>query len=153
MSFLDCASALIGRDNCADIMMADTILAIKTNMELYQIAKQTKNAYLLHHVVINRMTVACYFRQYNVVVDLAKEYGGCMQGKRVLDFYCCFFEGIASLCLARSTREDAWREIGERSIKTMLQLESYCTWNFENKLALCKCSCCPTSPTFPVTIS
>jgi hypothetical protein len=45
-----------------------------------------------------------------------------------------FFE--AALCLARSTNDRKWTEIGAESVKTMTQLVECSEWNFRNKLHL-----------------
>lgn len=49
---------------------------------------------------------------------------------------CAFFEGLSLLNLARDTKDEKWRKVGERSVRTMSQLVIYSTWNFENKLCL-----------------
>ena len=38
--------------------------------------------------------------------------------------------------MARDTKQDKWRQIGEKSVKAMTKLFTYSTWNFENKLDL-----------------
>jgi len=42
----------------------------------------------------------------------------------------------AALCLARSTKDRKWCEIGEQSIRTMTMLVEHSEWNFRNKLHL-----------------
>lgn len=42
----------------------------------------------------------------------------------------------AALCLARSTNEIKWREIGIQSVRTMSQMVECSEWNFMNKLHL-----------------
>jgi len=38
--------------------------------------------------------------------------------------------------LARDTKQDKWRKIGEKNVRSMTQLLEYSPWNFENKLDL-----------------
>ena len=38
--------------------------------------------------------------------------------------------------MARDTKQEKWRDIGEKAIKQMSQLAQYSSWNFENKLLL-----------------
>ena len=45
-----------------------------------------------------------------------------------------FYE--AALCLARSTNDSKWTEIGAESVKTMTQLVECSEWNFRNKVHL-----------------
>jgi len=47
-----------------------------------------------------------------------------------------FFEGIASLCLARQTHQPKWRTMGENAVKQMQKMEMVSKWNFENKSKL-----------------
>lgn len=47
------------------------------------------------------------------------------------------FVSIAALCLARTSNESKWREIGNQSVKMMTKLANeYSDWNFRNKLQL-----------------
>jgi len=139
MSYFDAVTALIGNEDSCSI---DAIIERKTNPELYQIAEQIQNSYLLHHVIINMMNVYCYRREYILIADLVEKYERMHAGtknvgtKRILDFFFVFFEGISALCLARDTKQKKWRQVGEKSVKTMSQLVEYSVWNFENKLSL-----------------
>jgi hypothetical protein len=47
-----------------------------------------------------------------------------------------YFVIEAALCLARSTNERKWREIGAESVRTISQLIQCSEWNFRNKLHL-----------------
>lgn len=78
----------------------------------------------------------CYFREHISVAAWAEKNPQQNGMKRILDLYFCFFIGISALCLARDTKQDRWRTIGENSVQTMMQLEQCSTWNFENKLLL-----------------
>ena len=45
-----------------------------------------------------------------------------------------FFVSIASLCLARTSNESKWHEIGKQSVKMMTKMANeYSDWNFRNK--------------------
>mmetsp|Transcript_26892 Transcript_26892/g.57652 ORF Transcript_26892/g.57652 Transcript_26892/m.57652 type:complete len:1336 (+) Transcript_26892:116-4123(+) len=137
MSYYDAVTALIGNGDSCSI---DSRIEIKSNKELYHIANQTQNNYLMHHVIINQMYVHCYFKEYLAVANLGEKYRTHTEmnngAKRVLDFYQIFLEGIAVLCLARDTKEEKWRKIGEEAVNTMAQLVECSTWNFENKRSL-----------------
>mmetsp|Transcript_30022 Transcript_30022/g.49186 ORF Transcript_30022/g.49186 Transcript_30022/m.49186 type:complete len:227 (+) Transcript_30022:1316-1996(+) len=133
MSYFNTATAFIGNEDSCGI---DAAIELKTNNELFQIAEHTQNSLLMHNVIINQMYVHCYFREYLPVTDLAEKYQMSTRAKRVLDFYFVFFEGISALCLARDTKQDKWRKIGEKNVRSMTQLLEYSTWNFENKLSL-----------------
>jgi hypothetical protein len=54
----------------------------------------------------------------------------------ILTYIICFDK--APLCLARSTDEIKWCEIGDQSVTTMTQLVACSEWNFSNKLHLLK---------------
>lgn len=75
--------------------------------------------------------VHCFCREYVTVIDLVEKYWLSIKPKRPLFFLLVFFEGIAALCLARDTRQEKWRKIGEKSVGTMMQLTQYSVWNFE----------------------
>jgi len=53
-----------------------------------------------------------------------------------LDIFLDFYEGLSALALARDTKEEKWRSIGEASVEAMAKLVSYSRWNYENKLLL-----------------
>jgi len=137
MSFFDSVTHLIGNGDTCDI---DARIEMMTNKELYHTAEKTQNNYLMHHTIINQICVHSYFREYSRVVELAEIYrvhAGMNSGtKRLLDFYFIYFEGISALCLARKTKQDKLKKIGEEAVKKMKELAQYSTWNFENKLCL-----------------
>jgi len=160
MAYFNTVTALIGN---ADSCGVDPSIGLKTHSEIFQIAEHTQNAFLMHHMIVNQMYVSCYFRQYLSVAVVAEKYGMKTQAKRVLDFYFIFYQGIgkgfvlllgvsccsplrfsiavwylssAAMCLARDTKQNKWKEIGEKSVTTMTQLLNHSTWNFENKLFL-----------------
>ena len=95
MSYFDAANALVGNRYSYSI---DAGIEMKNNEELYQIAQQTQNSYLLHQVIINQMYVHCYFREYLTVAGFGEKYrmhtGMNTGARRLLDFYVIFFEGI-----------------------------------------------------------
>lgn len=126
---------------------------IKTNAELAQIATEKKNSYLLFHVRLNQMYAHIYNREYIPVLELAEHYQG-QEAKRVGDVLYAFFVGIAALSVARDiTRQNQWRQLGERQAIVMDQLVKmrelvkrqvitmdhhvkHSTWNFLNKVRL-----------------
>ena len=56
--------------------------------------------------------------------------------KRVFDASICFYQGIASLCLARQTGEQELRNTGEKSLEKMIKLEKVSKWNYQHKRLL-----------------
>lgn len=134
---------MIGNEDLCSITCAT--LEMKTNDEIYRIAEQSQNSYLIHHVMLNQMHLHCYFREYLAVVHLAEKYESTKKGKRALDFFPIFYEGLAALSLARCTKSKRWRHIGEQSVKKMDKIARCNSWNFENKLCLLKVSIESTS--------
>ncbi|KAL7550568.1 hypothetical protein ACHAWF_013807 [Thalassiosira exigua] len=122
MSIFDAVISLTGNGDRSSFNM-DAGIEITTNDELYAIAQSTQNSYLLHHVVVNKMMIHFYFREYLCVLDLAEKYeiytGRKAGTKRNLDIVVCFFEGIAALCLARESDQDKWKIKGQESISRM----------------------------------
>jgi len=133
MSCFSSCTALIG--NGGSITLHSRI-KVKTNDELCQIAKETQNSYLMLYVIVNQLFEHCYFRQYSHAVLLVETAQINHTAKRAMDFIVVFYGGLSALCMARDTKQTKWKEIGECSIKAMLQLEECSTWNFENKLLL-----------------
>ena len=89
MTCFSAYTAFVGNEASEKV---NTGTEIKTNDELAQIAEQTQNSYLMHHVITNQMYVGCYFREYFTVTKLAEEYQS--THKRLLDFYVFFYKGI-----------------------------------------------------------
>lgn len=42
----------------------------------------------------------------------------------------------AALCLARDTKDEKWRQLGEESVKSLARFAEYSSWNYENMLCL-----------------
>ena len=98
MSYFDAVTALIGN---ADSCIIEARVEMKNSNELYEIAEQTQNTYLMHHVAICQMYVHCYSREHLSSVAWAEKYrmhAGTKGAKRVLDFFLCFFEGLCEHC-------------------------------------------------------
>mmetsp|Transcript_13357 Transcript_13357/g.25522 ORF Transcript_13357/g.25522 Transcript_13357/m.25522 type:complete len:320 (+) Transcript_13357:3099-4058(+) len=130
MAYLNAYVALIGnKDTCA----LDAGIQVQTNDALYQIAEETQNGLLLHQVILTQLVVHVYFREYLPCVILAEKYDIKRKATRSFDIFMIFYTGIAALNLARDTKQEKWKIIGEKSIRKMLQLLDYSTWNFENK--------------------
>ena len=53
--------------------------------------------YLLHHVTLNNMFVACYFGDHEQVLSLAEKYNASIADKRGSDFLPIFYSGICKL--------------------------------------------------------
>ena len=130
MSYFNTCTALAGDDQ-----NVNNIIKIKSNEELAQMGTRGQNSFLMHKVILNQICTHFWFREYIPCVTLAEKYR-LLKAKRTLDFFNTFYEGIASLCLARDTKQDKWRKIGEKAVETMSQLMQHSSWNFENKLFL-----------------
>mmetsp|Transcript_3115 Transcript_3115/g.6865 ORF Transcript_3115/g.6865 Transcript_3115/m.6865 type:complete len:754 (+) Transcript_3115:1916-4177(+) len=134
MSCFNATIALIGNgDLCS---LDDTKIEMKSNEDLYEIADQTQNTYLMHNLIMAEIYVHCYFRDHISSIKLVERCRVTSSSKRLMDFYCVFFEGISALSLARDTRQEKWKIIGERTINTISKMAEYSNWNFENKLRL-----------------
>ena len=75
----------------------ETTEGITDNSDLLLIAEETKNSFLLHHILIGQMYIDCYFRNYTSVVDFGEKYRITRQNKgerRALDIHHLFFEGL-----------------------------------------------------------
>ena len=75
----------------------ETIEGIKDNSDLLLVAEETKNSFLLHHILIGQMYLDCYFRNYSAVVDFGEKYRITRRNKgerRALDIFYSFFEGL-----------------------------------------------------------
>eukprot|EP00578_Thalassiosira_sp_NH16_P017378 CAMPEP_0181111258 /NCGR_PEP_ID=MMETSP1071-20121207/19174_1 /TAXON_ID=35127 /ORGANISM="Thalassiosira sp., Strain NH16" /LENGTH=596 /DNA_ID=CAMNT_0023195129 /DNA_START=1 /DNA_END=1791 /DNA_ORIENTATION=- len=130
MSYFDVYTAFIGNKDTIGI---DPGINMKTNEELSQIAEQSQSSFLMQQVTVNLMFVHCYYREYLECANLAENYQITQTAKRTFDFFLLFYMGLSALNLARDTKEDKWRKIGEDSIKSMARLVGCSTWNFENK--------------------
>mmetsp|Transcript_26788 Transcript_26788/g.64273 ORF Transcript_26788/g.64273 Transcript_26788/m.64273 type:complete len:1395 (+) Transcript_26788:24-4208(+) len=130
MSYFDGYTALIGNEDSCSINAG---IEMKTNKQLKQIAEQTQNSFLMHQVTVNQMYIHCYYREYLSCASLAENYHIIQTAKRTLDFMVIFFLGISALNLARASKEDKWRTIGEGAMESMERLVDCSTWNFENK--------------------
>jgi len=130
MSYYDAYSALVGKKAMCPV---DTGIQMKTNNELLKVAENTKNRLLGAQVILNRILVHCFLREYLQCGTLATKYEVKVEDLRSFDLFKAFYEGIAALNLARDTKQRKWREIGERSVKKMAQLVHYSVWNIENK--------------------
>jgi len=140
MSYFAAVIDLVGNGNSCKI---NAKIDMKNNRELYRVAEQNQNTYLMHQVITNQMYVHGYFREHLLVAELGEKYRRMHTGKnngtkRILDFSYVFFEGLSALCLARDTKQEKWRKIGEASVRKMSRFEENSTWNHENKLCLLK---------------
>lgn len=107
--------------------------------ELCLIAQNTNDIPLQCLNDIGQIFVKCYSRDHTSVVDIALKYRT-TKARTMLDIFRVFYEGISSLVLARETQVEtqrsAFRQIGEKAVKTMLDWKKHNEWNFENKLLL-----------------
>jgi hypothetical protein len=116
-------------------LLTDYRFEVNSLQELREVARTTNN--VLHEYLIDTvdMLLKCYFREYTSVVEIATKYRSA-KAKRVIDIFRVFYGGLASLVLARDTQQDEFRQIGEKSVETMLSWKEHSVWNFENKLML-----------------
>lgn len=96
-------------------------------------AKDSNNPLLSFHVSLSEICVKFWFRDYLGVIQLCQKYPP-LGHSRILFFMRCFYEGIASLCLARQTAAHRlkWRIVGEGAVKALSELEAVSEWNFKN---------------------
>ena len=108
---------------------------IKSYEELSQIGEQSKNSYLLFNVFMSQIFQHFWSRDYVAVVKLCEKQPP-SKCKRILEVMRCFFEGIASMSLARRTHQLKWRIVGEKAVENMAKLEMINKWNFEHRSKL-----------------
>jgi len=108
---------------------------IKSYEELSQIGEQSRNSRLLYNVFMSQIFQNFWSRDYVAVVKLCEKQPP-SKYKHILEVMRCFFEGIASMSLARHTHQFKWRVIGEEAVKNMAKLEMINKWTFENKSKL-----------------
>jgi len=108
---------------------------VKSYQELNQIGERKKHLHLLYQNFFNEMY--CYFwvGDYMKVFELSKKHKPTGH-KRILEVTRTFFEGIASLALARRTHQPNWRRIGEEALGKMIKLEKISSWNFDQHVKL-----------------
>merc|ERR1719223_1266627 len=78
----------------------------------------------------------CYFRNHIAVAELAKKHEATKKGKRALDIFPKFYEGLSALYQARKTKDVKWKAIGENVLNSISNVAQHGTWNFENKQML-----------------
>lgn len=108
----------------------------KSNEEIYHVAKQTQNNLLTHYVIMSQMHINCFFRRHLNVAELSKTNEMNYATKRALDIFLVFYEGISALALARDTKLDKWRKIGEKACQSMARYAKLNVWTYENKFNL-----------------
>jgi len=108
---------------------------VKSYDELREIGENTNNPLLMWQVFISQLNALFWMREYLAVVSLAQKYPP-PKHKRALAIMRSFYEGIASLSLARDTRQEKYRHVGEEAVKTVAKFELKSEWNFENKSKL-----------------
>jgi len=108
---------------------------VKSYEELNEIGTRTDNMQLLHQNLINTMSCHFWKRDYMKVVQLLALHKP-PEHKRTLVVVRVFFEGIASLNLARQTHQQDLRKKGELSLEKVLKWADLSTWNFENMALL-----------------
>lgn len=131
MSSLNVCSYLSGEDKAE--------FGCKSFDELEEIGERTKNRYLSHHNFVNRLAISFWMRQYKDVIAHSEKHSRNhppSQMKRTLNIFRTLYEGVAYLKLARDTKQNKWKILGEKAVKWMYQFESMSKWNFENKSKL-----------------
>ncbi|KAL7533852.1 hypothetical protein ACHAXR_005484 [Thalassiosira sp. AJA248-18] len=113
------------------------VTQIKTYVELNEIGEQTNNALILLYVFMSQIFSSFWFRDYFAVVKLC-ENRPLPNHKRAFDVMRYFYEGIASLSIARRTHQPRLRIIGEDTVKNMSNWALVNEWNFLNKSQLLK---------------
>mmetsp|Transcript_34289 Transcript_34289/g.60271 ORF Transcript_34289/g.60271 Transcript_34289/m.60271 type:complete len:229 (+) Transcript_34289:1744-2430(+) len=108
---------------------------VKSYAELNQIGERKKLLALLYQNFFNQMSCYFWMGDYIKVVELSKKHKPTGQ-KRILEVMRTFFEGIASLTLARHTHQPNWRKTGEEALEKMIEWEKISKWNFEMRAKL-----------------
>lgn len=95
MAYYSACIAFVGDDRSCKI-------DVKTHEELQQIAVQSHNNLLMHQVILCRMCVHLYFREYKEIVDLAEKHRmTCARIKRGFSYcYFTFYEGLCKSFVA-----------------------------------------------------
>ena len=101
------------------------------------IAQKTNDSQLLFECFIGRITCLFWMAKYKEVADLCKQIQHVQ--KSLLDVIRFFYEGIASLSLARETsgeESQKSREKGIACVSHMTELEKLSAWNFSHRARL-----------------
>jgi len=134
MCLVHCCSKLSG------IASATADIDLKSYDELEEIVGETNNALLAWQVFIYQMCDHFFMREYIVVAELSEKFSEKYPSspqKRILQFFRTFYEGIAYFQIARDTRQNKWRALGEKVVVQISQFEETMSkWNFENKSLL-----------------
>lgn len=69
-------------------------IMLKTNDELYDMAEEGKNSFLMHQATLNQMHACCYFREYLPCAILAEKLQVSKEPKRSGDFLIALYSGI-----------------------------------------------------------
>ena len=109
--------------------------------DLNQIGEAKRINLLLYQNFFNEMSCYFWMRDYIKVGQLTTKHTPTGQ-KRILEIMRTFFEGIASLTLARHTQQPNWRKTGEEALETMLKWERISKWNFQNMAKLLEAELC-----------
>eukprot|EP00581_Thalassiosira_minuscula_P014649 CAMPEP_0183717158 /NCGR_PEP_ID=MMETSP0737-20130205/10846_1 /TAXON_ID=385413 /ORGANISM="Thalassiosira miniscula, Strain CCMP1093" /LENGTH=1487 /DNA_ID=CAMNT_0025946545 /DNA_START=29 /DNA_END=4489 /DNA_ORIENTATION=+ len=115
---------------------------IKSYKELDQIGKKNKIGFLGYHNFISKLFSAFWSRDYIEVFELSENYPPSKNRRKIFDDTRFFFEGIASLCLARQTHKPKWKTIGLLAMNRIRKMESISKWNYENKSMLLQAEYC-----------
>lgn len=107
----------------------------KSYDELKQMGMQSNDKLLLFQVFMSQIISCFWFRDYTAIIEHCKNFPQ-QSHKRILDTMRCFYEGIASLSVARQTGDSRLKNIGEEAVKNMSKFASHNKWTFENKLRL-----------------
>lgn len=112
-----------------------TIDGVKTFEELRAIGECANDRVLLFQVFMAQLSQYFWMNDYVAFITLSARHP-LSKAKRVLDMVRCFYEGIASLSLARDTHEQKYQRAGEACLKLMVKLETLSEWNFGSKRLL-----------------
>jgi len=110
---------------------------VKSYDKLSKIGKDTNNNLLVWQVFMSALSARFWMKDYLDVVQLSEQQPH-SQHNRILELLRCFYEGIVFLNLARDTRRQKYRRIGEEAVKELEKLTHISDWNFSNKAHLVK---------------
>ena len=108
---------------------------IKSHEEVDTIAKETNNAQLSLGNFMCSLSQHFWMGEYKDAIVLLSTREP-PKYRRIMELMLTFYEGVASLIVARETRDPRLCEVGKKAVKKMIRLEQLSKWNYENQSKL-----------------
>ena len=115
--------------HACESLAGEKSVTIKTHKELHCIGQNTNNGFLIYHNFLSEMMCSFYARDYIKVMALSEQIPYC-RNKRSIASERIFFEGLASMCLARQTHQPKWEAMGNEAFLKMSKLKMVRLWTF-----------------------